>query len=271
MVEQNRISGRTPACLFNSFNFDFRRLRRFASRGARMVHSVDGPIGVYRGFDDGTDAQIARINAELAVATDPAVAVLAREAPRARARAARPGRDPERRRPGDLPSARGTGAARCTPRPHRRDELVGQSAEGRRHARLARPQSRPRALRAHVRRSRARDVRARPHGRPARLPGRSRRSCARRTCTSPRATTIRAPTRSSRRSRAGCPRPFAQAAATRSSSVTAGSRSGTTRSSATSSSGSWASSTSGARRSRSTRSPGSPTATSTSSGLGAAT
>ena len=69
VVEQNRISGRTPACLFNSFNFDFRRLRRFASRGARMVHRVDGPIGVYRGFDDGTDAQIARINAELAVAT----------------------------------------------------------------------------------------------------------------------------------------------------------------------------------------------------------
>ena len=64
----------------------------------------------------------------------PAVAVLAREAPRARARAARPGRDPERRRPGDLPSARGTGAARCTPRPHRRDELVGQSAEGRGHS-----------------------------------------------------------------------------------------------------------------------------------------
>ena len=55
---------------------------------------------------------------------------------------------------------------------------------------------------------------------------RSRRSCARRTCTSPRATTIRARTRSSRRSRAGCPRPSAKAAATPSSSVTAGSRSG---------------------------------------------
>ena len=68
-VELNRISGRTPACLFNSFNFDFQRLRRFSARGARMVHRVDGPIGAYRGFDDGTDERIARINAELASAT----------------------------------------------------------------------------------------------------------------------------------------------------------------------------------------------------------
>jgi len=68
-VEHNRISGGTPACLFNSFNFDFARLQRFADRGARLVHRVDGPIGVYRGFDDGTDEGIARINAALASAT----------------------------------------------------------------------------------------------------------------------------------------------------------------------------------------------------------
>lgn len=68
-VELNLVSGRTPACLFNSFNFDFARLRRFADRDARMVHRVDGPIGVYRGFDDGTDARIAAVNAELAQAT----------------------------------------------------------------------------------------------------------------------------------------------------------------------------------------------------------
>jgi glycosyltransferase involved in cell wall biosynthesis len=68
-IEQDRISGATPACLFNSFNFDFQRLGRFAGRGARMVHRVDGPIGVYRGFDDGTDARIAEINAALAYAT----------------------------------------------------------------------------------------------------------------------------------------------------------------------------------------------------------
>jgi glycosyltransferase involved in cell wall biosynthesis len=34
-----------------------------------MVHRVDGPIGAYRGFDDGTDAKIAGVNAALASAT----------------------------------------------------------------------------------------------------------------------------------------------------------------------------------------------------------
>jgi len=68
-VEANRLSGGTPACLYNSFNFDFARLRRFARDGARMVHRVDGPIGVYRGFDDGTDSRIASVNHELADAT----------------------------------------------------------------------------------------------------------------------------------------------------------------------------------------------------------
>jgi glycosyltransferase involved in cell wall biosynthesis len=68
-VEQQRISEGTPACLFNSFNFDFARLRRFSARGARLVHRVDGPIGVYRGFDDGTDERIAQVNVELASAT----------------------------------------------------------------------------------------------------------------------------------------------------------------------------------------------------------
>ena len=68
-IEVNRISGETPVCLFNSFNFDHRRLRRFARAGCRMVHRVDGPIGVYRGFDDGTDRHIFQLNSELADAT----------------------------------------------------------------------------------------------------------------------------------------------------------------------------------------------------------
>ena len=68
-VELNRISRGTPACLFNSFNFDFRRLHRFLRPGCRMVHRVDGPVGVYRGFDDGTDARVAEVNRELADAT----------------------------------------------------------------------------------------------------------------------------------------------------------------------------------------------------------
>jgi glycosyltransferase involved in cell wall biosynthesis len=67
-VEANRLSGGTAACLYNSFNFEFARLRRFVREDVRMVHRVDGPIGVYRGFDDGTDRRIVEIN-ELADAT----------------------------------------------------------------------------------------------------------------------------------------------------------------------------------------------------------
>jgi glycosyltransferase involved in cell wall biosynthesis len=62
-VEVNQLSGQTPACLYNSFNFEFARLHRFTRDGVRMVHRVDGPIGVYRGFDDGTDQRIVAINA----------------------------------------------------------------------------------------------------------------------------------------------------------------------------------------------------------------
>jgi len=68
-VELNEISPGTAACLVNSFNFDFRRLRRFARDDVRFVHRVDGPLGTYRGFDDGTDARIAELNASLADAT----------------------------------------------------------------------------------------------------------------------------------------------------------------------------------------------------------
>lgn len=68
-VENNTISPTTRACLYNSFNFDFARLRAFRRNGCRMVHRVDGPIGVYRGSDDGSDQRIWQINAELANAT----------------------------------------------------------------------------------------------------------------------------------------------------------------------------------------------------------
>jgi glycosyltransferase involved in cell wall biosynthesis len=68
-LEANRISGATRTCLFNSFNFDAARLRRFAREDVRMVHRVDGPIGVYRGFDDGTDEHIAQLNLAFADAT----------------------------------------------------------------------------------------------------------------------------------------------------------------------------------------------------------
>lgn len=68
-VENNTISKTTRACLFNSFNFDFDRLRRLKRTGCKMIHRVDGPIGVYRGRDDGTDRRIWEINRELADTT----------------------------------------------------------------------------------------------------------------------------------------------------------------------------------------------------------
>jgi glycosyltransferase involved in cell wall biosynthesis len=69
VLETNRISRGTRICLFNSFNFDASRLRRFAREDVRMVHRVDGPIGVYRGFDDGTDEHIIDLNRAFADAT----------------------------------------------------------------------------------------------------------------------------------------------------------------------------------------------------------
>lgn len=68
-IETNRISRATSACLFNSFNFDFARLRRFRHNGCRMVHRVDGPVSVYRDRDDGTDGRIHALNLDLADVT----------------------------------------------------------------------------------------------------------------------------------------------------------------------------------------------------------
>jgi len=68
-VENNTLSRTARACLCNSFNFDVDRLRRLRRPGCRTVHRVDGPIGVYRGRDDGSDQRIWRINQELAEAT----------------------------------------------------------------------------------------------------------------------------------------------------------------------------------------------------------
>lgn len=68
-IERNTLSRNTPACLFNSFNFDFKTLSRQRHERCRMIHRVDGPIAVYRGFDDGTDHRIKAINQKLADAT----------------------------------------------------------------------------------------------------------------------------------------------------------------------------------------------------------
>jgi len=68
-VENNVISKTTRACLFNSFNFDFDRLRGLRQSSCRMVHRVDGPVGIYRANDDGTDRRIYAINQEVADVT----------------------------------------------------------------------------------------------------------------------------------------------------------------------------------------------------------
>jgi len=70
-VGVNTVSPSTRAVLFNSFNFDLARLELFARRldGARMVHRVGAVTSLYRGFDDGTDARVAEMNARLADAT----------------------------------------------------------------------------------------------------------------------------------------------------------------------------------------------------------
>lgn len=68
-IENNTISHTTRACLYNSYNFDFDRLRYFKRKRCRMVHRVDGPISIYRGRDEDVDKRIWEINQKLADAT----------------------------------------------------------------------------------------------------------------------------------------------------------------------------------------------------------
>lgn len=71
-VEYGAATPKTKALLFNSFNFDARRLEWFASRvsdGCRMVHRVGAVTTLYRGYDDGTDARVAELNRRFAHGT----------------------------------------------------------------------------------------------------------------------------------------------------------------------------------------------------------
>ncbi|MCE7858653.1 MAG: glycosyltransferase family 1 protein [Chloroflexi bacterium CFX2] len=65
-IENNRISRTTRACMFNSFNFDERRLGRLKSKSLLSVHRVDGPVDVYRGWDDGVDRYVQTLNEKFA-------------------------------------------------------------------------------------------------------------------------------------------------------------------------------------------------------------
>jgi len=65
-VENNTISPKTRACLFNAFNFDETRLRRLRRDSVIYVHRIDGPVGIIRGRDEGIDQFIWRTNHEFA-------------------------------------------------------------------------------------------------------------------------------------------------------------------------------------------------------------
>ena len=69
-IERNKLSDSTEVCLFNSFNFDSRKL--LASKNldnTLMIHRVDGPIDKYRGDERGVDSEIWKINQSIADAT----------------------------------------------------------------------------------------------------------------------------------------------------------------------------------------------------------
>jgi glycosyltransferase involved in cell wall biosynthesis len=68
-VAANAVARRTRAIVLNAFLVDDALLRSLLHPQCRVVHRVDGPVGAYRGFDDGADARIAELNAELADVT----------------------------------------------------------------------------------------------------------------------------------------------------------------------------------------------------------
>jgi len=68
-VSSSVIGSRTRGCLLHSYLVDVPRVRRMLHPSCRVVHRVDGPIGAYRGFDDGADRRIVEINRALADAT----------------------------------------------------------------------------------------------------------------------------------------------------------------------------------------------------------
>ena len=65
-IENNTISHTTHACLFNSFNFNDKRLLRMKRDSVLYVHRVDGPVDTYRGQDDGVDKHIHDVNQKIA-------------------------------------------------------------------------------------------------------------------------------------------------------------------------------------------------------------
>ena len=196
---------RDPACLFNSFNFDFRRLRRFAAprrahraprrRADRRLSRVRRRHGRADRRDQRELADATIVQSRFSLDAHRELGIELRD----------PVVDPERRRSGDLPSAGHARAARGPQGASHRDELVGQS-----RARvptilewLDRNLDRG-ALRADASSGACPSTFERIRvARPGSARSRRRRASRRTTSTSRRAATTRARTRCSRRSRAG--------------------------------------------------------------------
>lgn len=68
-VGTDRVGDHTEVVLFNSHHADHAKLEQAKRRGVRMIHRVDGPIGLYRGRDDGSDRAIWQLNHDFADAT----------------------------------------------------------------------------------------------------------------------------------------------------------------------------------------------------------
>ncbi|MEM0966819.1 MAG: glycosyltransferase [Verrucomicrobiota bacterium] len=68
-VAVNCLPDSADAVLINSYNFTPALFRRLVKREVRVVHRVDGPLQTYRGFDDGTDSVISRLNRDFAKET----------------------------------------------------------------------------------------------------------------------------------------------------------------------------------------------------------
>jgi glycosyltransferase involved in cell wall biosynthesis len=68
-VSDGAVGRKTRACLLHSYLVDAEGIRSRLHDGLRVVHRVDGPIAMYRGFDDGSDQKIVDINHEFAHVT----------------------------------------------------------------------------------------------------------------------------------------------------------------------------------------------------------
>jgi glycosyltransferase involved in cell wall biosynthesis len=69
-VGNNVVGKNTKVALFNSFEFDQNKLKRYRKKyGARMMQRLAGPIGTYRGEDTPIDRDLWALNGEYADAT----------------------------------------------------------------------------------------------------------------------------------------------------------------------------------------------------------